>query len=132
MLLVLALVVTAPPAVDAAKAGTCNGFAIILGGQRFTGDQKRTVQVGAGQTAFVDGTYVEFLVDLDTFTIRDYTLTGVNSPRPDKDLPIDVPTVVFVSKVPNHGDTLNSPLSLELSNEGIVLDRSGAFQDMKL
>ena len=78
------------------------------------------------------GRYITFNVRANTFTVRNYTHTGVDSPRADKNLPIDGPTVIFVSKVPNHNDTLNGPLSLDISAEGVVLERSGSRQDMKI
>jgi hypothetical protein len=118
---------------QAAKAGTCNGFTVTVGGQSFTGNQRVTIPAGqVGPTITVRGTYVTFSVVASTFETRDYTLTGVNSPRPDKDLPLDAPSVVFLSKDPQHGDVLNGPLSLGLGNEGVVLERAGARQDMKV
>ena len=74
----------------------------------------------------------KFDVVPSTFAVLNYTHTGVDSPRPDKNLPIDGPTVIFESKVPNHGDTLNSPLQLDIAAEGVVLERSGSFQNMKI
>jgi hypothetical protein len=38
------------------------------------------------------------------FEVQNYTHTGADSPRADKNLPIDAPTVIFTSKVPNHND----------------------------
>jgi hypothetical protein len=118
---------------QAAKAGTCERFTVTVGGQSFRGDQDRVVPAGqVGETIVVSGRYVRFSVDASTFEVRDYTLTGADSPRPDKTLPLDAPSVVFTSKLPLHGDTLNSALSLDLSNEGVVLERNGARQDMKI
>jgi hypothetical protein len=118
---------------EAAKAGTCERFTVTTGGQTFTGDQKRTLQPSqVGPTIEVSGTYIRFTVESNTFTVRNYTHTGVDSPRPDKNLPIDGPTVIFESKVPNHGQILNGPLSLEISAEGVVLERAGGGQDMKI
>jgi len=36
------------------------------------------------------------------------------------------------SKVPLHGKTLTSPVSLQISNESVVLERSSGGQDMKI
>jgi hypothetical protein len=55
----------------------------------------------------------------------------VASPRPDKNLP-GGRQVLFTSKVPNHGQTLTSPLTLEIANEGMVIERNGGGQDMKI
>ena len=104
-----------------------------MGGQSFSGDTRVTIPADqVGNTITVTGTYTTFSVVASTFETDNYTLTGVDSPRPDKDLPLDAPSVVFTSKVPEHGDVLNGPLSLRLSNEGVVLERAGARQDMKI
>jgi len=131
--LLMGVVVLAGGTARAAKAGTCEGYTVTVNGRTFTGNQQVTIpaaQVGA--TITVDGTYTEFSVVASTFETLDYTLTGVNSPRPDKDLPLDAPSVVFTSKLPDHGDDLDGDLSLGLSNEGVVLERAGAQQDMKI
>src|SRR3712207_9471140 len=39
---------------------------------------------------------------------------------------------IFESKVPLHGQTLAGPVNLDISNEGVVLRRSGGGQDMKI
>jgi hypothetical protein len=118
---------------QAAKGGTCEGFTATVGGQSFTGETRLTIPAAqVGDTITLTGTYVTFSVVASTFEARDYTLTGVNSPRPDKDLPLDAPSVVFISKLPQHGDNLNGPLDLRLSAESVVLERAGASQDMKI
>jgi hypothetical protein len=127
------MVGSTPERAQAAKGGTCERFTVTTGGRTFTVDQKRTLQPNqVGQTIEVSGTYIRFTVESNTFTVRNYTHTGVDSPRADKNLPIDAPTVIFTSKVPNHNDNLNGPLSLEISQESLVLERSGARQDMKI
>jgi len=119
--------------VQAAKGGTCQGFTVSTGGQTYSGDQDRTIRASqVGDTISVSGRYVRFSVVSSTFETRNYTLTGADSPRPDKNLPLNAPSVVFTSKLPVHDDTLNSALSLDLNNEGVVLERSGATQDMKI
>lgn len=118
---------------QAAKAGTCEGFTVTVGANTFTGDQRVVIPAAqVGESITVAGRYVTFSVVAATFETLDYTLTGADSQRPDKDLPLDAPSVVFTSKLPQHGDTLNGDLSLRLSNEGVVLERSGAVQDMKI
>ena len=128
-----AVMVSTPERVQAAKGGTCERFTVSTGGQTFSGDQKRTLQPSqVGPTIEVSGTYIRFTVESNTFTVRNYTHTGADSPRADKNLPIDAPTVIFESKVPNHGEKLTSGVSLDLNNEAVVLERSGGGQDMKI
>ena len=118
---------------QAAKAATRENFTVTTGGRSFTGDQDRVIPAGqVGDTITVSGRYARFSVAASTFETRDYTLTGADSPRPDKDLSLDAPSVVFASKLPLHGTVLDSALSLDLNNEGVVLERSGAGQDMKI
>jgi hypothetical protein len=126
-LLVLAL--TAPPA-GAAKAGMCATYTVFVNGQPLSGDRARTIAPPI-VSIVVDGTYNEFTVDPATFSVRDYTWTGVPTPRPDKNLP-GGRQVLFASKVPNHGRTLDSALSLRIAAEGVVLERNGGGQDMKI
>jgi hypothetical protein len=126
------VVVVGAPA-EAAKGGSCDGYSVTVGGRTFTGNQKTTIPAAqVGDTISVQGTYNFFTVDAATFAVRHYTHTGVDSPRPDKDPAVDGPTEIFVSKVPQHGDTLNQALSLRLANEGVVLERAGAVQHMKV
>lgn len=128
-----AVMSTLPGEANAAKSGSCAAFSVTTGGQTYRGDQDRLIPAGrVGPTIRVNGTFVEFAVNSSIFAVSDYTLTGVNSSDPDKDLPINSPTVVFTSKVPNHGETLDSPLDLDLNNEGVVLQRSGGGQDIKI
>jgi hypothetical protein len=132
VLFVFAAVVATPERAQAAKGGTCERFTVSTGGQTFRGDQDRTIRAGrVGETIQVRGRYIRFTVDSSTFAVWNYTHTGADSPRADKNLPIDAPTVIFESKVPNHGETLTSAVSLDLNNEGVVLERSGG-QDMKI
>jgi hypothetical protein len=121
------------PAAQASKGGTCAGFTVSTGGRSFSGDQDRVIPAGqVGGSITVSGRYVRFHVVPSTFEVRNYTLTGADSPRQDKDLPLSSPSVVFTSKKPLHGATLGSGLSLDVSNEGVVLERSGGGQDMKI
>ena len=123
---------SAPPA-EAAKDGSCAGFAVTAAGRTYRGDQDRRLRAAqVGETIEIRGRYVRFAVDARTFTVRDYTLTGVDSPRADKNLPIDAPTVVYESKVPDHGKTLTSAVELDLNNEGVVLRRNGGGQEVKI
>jgi hypothetical protein len=115
----------------AAKGGICEGFKVVVNGQTFSGTQKRTIN-GPINSIFVDGKYIEFHVAPATFRVNNYVHTGVPSPRADKNLPFNGRTTIFTSKVPNHGKTLTSPLSLEINAESLVLQRSGGGQSMKI
>jgi hypothetical protein len=118
---------------QAAKSGSCAGFTVRLGGHPYSGDQHRVIQPRrVGKAITVTGRYVWFRVVPSTFEVRDYTLTGADSPDAGKNLPLNRPSVVFTRKVPLHGKTLTSGLSLDISNEGVVLERSGGGQDMKV
>jgi hypothetical protein len=75
---------------------------VSTGGQSFRGDQDRVLQAGqVGEAITVSGRYVRFSVVPSTFEVRNYALTGADSPSdPDKDLPLDSSSVVFTSKRP--------------------------------
>ncbi|HWL96311.1 MAG TPA: hypothetical protein VNP20_03145, partial [Nocardioidaceae bacterium] len=113
------------PVAQAAKSGSCAGFTVRLGGQSYSGNQHRVIQPRrVGKAISVTGRYVRFRVVPSTFEVRDYTLTGADSPDAGKNLPLNRPSVVFTRKVPLHGKTLTSGLTLDISNEGMVLERS--------
>lgn len=124
----------APKPAEAAKGGTCESFAVSTGGQTFRGDQDRTIPAAAvGDTIRVRGTYITFNIRAADFAVTNFRHTGARSDRPDKNLPIPAGGVqIFKSKVPLHGETLNSPVSLDISAEGVVLERNGGGQDMKI
>lgn len=118
---ILALSAVPGPA-EAAKSGTCRAFSVTAGGQTFRGDQDRNIRVG--ETIRVNGTFVDFRVVSDTFAVEDYRLTSpINGGQT---------ATIFESKVPLHGETLAGRVSLDISNEGVVLRRSGGGQDMKI
>jgi hypothetical protein len=126
-----AVVVSTPERAQAAKGGTCAGYSVTTRGQTFTGDQKRTIPVG--DMIQVRGKYNTFNVRSRDFAVFNYRHTGAKSPRPDKNLDIPAGGVqIFQSKVPLHGKTLEGRVSLEISAEGVVLERSGGGQDMKI
>jgi hypothetical protein len=131
-LVVFALTVSASKPAEAAKSGSCGAFSVITGGQTFRGDQDRTIPAArVGQTIQVRGTFVRFEIAASTFAVQNYRLTGARSGDPAKDLATE-PTTIFLSKVPLHGKTLTSPVSLAISNEGVVLERNGGGQDIKI
>ena len=125
----LALALSAAPA-GAAKAGTCAAYTVLVNGQAFRGDQAQTIAPPI-TSIVLDGRYNEFTVDPRSFAVADYTWTGEPTPRADKNLP-GGRQVLFASKVPNHGQTLTSALSLRIAAEGVVLERNGGGQDMKI
>jgi hypothetical protein len=126
------LAVTTPAAaqVNSKKGGICGAYTVVVNGTPFQGDQRLTINPPIN-SIFVDGTYNEFTVRPGDLATLNYVWTGVQTNRPDKNLP-GGRQVIFASKVPNHGDTLNGPLSLRISAEGAVLERAGARQDMKI
>jgi hypothetical protein len=130
----LALLASLPAPAEAAKGGTCAAFAVSTGGKTFSGDQTRTIPADrVGERIRLDGKYIEFNVRTRDFAALNYRHTGLDSPDPDKNLPIgSAGTTIFESKVPLHGKTLTSPVSLEIGNESVVLERSGGGQDMKI
>src|SRR3982074_1258617 len=69
--------------VQAAKSGTCASFAADLNGVTYGADTTKTVQDAqvAGKSVFVHGTFIEFTVNLDTFAVTNYTLTGAPSAK---------------------------------------------------
>jgi len=119
---------------EAAKGGTCAAFSVTTGGTTYRGDQTRTIPADrVGNRIRVDGRYIEFTVRSRDFAVLNYRHTGVDSSDPAKNLPIGpAGTTIFESKVPLHGKTLTSPVSLSLGNEAVVLERSGGGQDMKI
>ncbi|MDQ1591698.1 MAG: hypothetical protein QOG71_2325 [Pyrinomonadaceae bacterium] len=104
----------------------CSGaFTVRLSdGRVFSGATKTIVAVGAGITAQVSGKFVNYTVDLDTFRVTNYTLQS--------DITANQPAVIFTRKEPLHGKILTSGLSIELSSEQGVLQRSGGGQSMKI
>jgi len=108
----------------------CGAFTVILSdGRSFSGDQERTVGAVAGRRAWVVGTYVEFMVDLDTFTMTGYTLTGANAPT---DITAGERTVVFAAQQPELSARLTSGLQLVIKDEQVVLRRANAVQKVKI
>ena len=119
-------------AAPAFAAKDCEAFTVTIGSRTFTpgpsGDLRITLpaQRLRGQMAHVRGTFVEFDVALDSFSIIDYTLTGADAPNqitPER-------TTVFLTKVPDA--RLSGPMEMRLRDSGeLVLERDGS-QDMKI
>jgi hypothetical protein len=134
LLVCLAVLSSVSAPAEAAKGGTCEQFSVSTGGKTYSGDQKLTIPANqVGSTIQVRGTYIHFNVRSSDFAVFNYRHTGADSPRPDKNLPIGPAGVtIFQSKIPLHGKTLTSPVSLEISQESLVLERNGGGQDMKI
>lgn len=111
----------------------CGQFKVILpNGTTFQGNQQRLIsqsQLVNGGLLQVKGTYVEFLVDLKTFTVRNYTLTGAPS---ENDITGERRTVIYSHKTPQHGVTLTSDIQLVINKERVVLRRAGGGVTMKV
>jgi hypothetical protein len=113
--------VVRPLPVEAAKSGSCAGFAADLNGVTYKGDATRTISDAqvAAKSVFVHGTFVEFTVNLDTFAVTNYTLTGAPSDRQIT----NTRTVVYTSKTPQLAASLSGDLTLQLQQETILLQR---------
>ena len=112
----------------------CGFFSVTIGGKTYTGagGDIRLILPAAdvsGQTATVKGTFVEFKVDLDTFTVIDYTLTGAPAPT---SITGGRRTRVFVSQTPQLNADLTGNLELRLSAERVKLIRAGRGAKMKV
>jgi len=112
----------------AASAGCEGGGFTVLG---LSGDQTTTVAAAAVPTTFlVKGKYIEFTVVAGSFGVLNYTFTGAPNAL---DMTGGRRTIAFASKTPDHrGLTLTSAVSVELSGEGLVLQRTGPGLGMKI
>jgi hypothetical protein len=116
------------PATPARAGKDCGAFSVVFQEGTVSGKQDRTIST-AGRFALVKGQYIEFTVDLATFEVIDYTMTGRPAPT---DITRGTRTVVFASKFPQHGTTLAGNVTVQLNNEQLVLQRSGPGITMKI
>src|SRR4030081_976920 len=125
---VLLLTLMALPSFAASSKGCTGGGFSLLG---LSGDQRRIVLAqDVGSSFLVKGTYIEFTVDAATFGVRDWTLTGAPNIL---DITGGRRTVVFTAKIPDHrGLFLNSDVSVRISKESLVIERSGSGLSMKI
>lgn len=112
----------------------CGFFSVTINGQTYTaagGDIRMILPAAqvSGQTATVKGTFVEFEVDLDTFTVTDYILTGAPSSR---DITGGKRTRVFVSQTPQLRADLTRTVEIRLSKERVRMTRAGSGAKMKV
>ena len=123
--------VSVPKAFAATSIG-CNGGnfkvtmpngAVLSGDKGFKFAAKDVANNGVLQ---VRGKYVEFNVNVSTFSVYNYTLTGAANPE---DLTGGKRTVLFASKVPDlKGATLNSgELEVTLSPQSLLLKRKAGI-----
>ena len=131
-LVTVAALLAAGFATPAFAAKDCGAYAVTIGNRTFTpgpsGDLRITLpgQRLRGQIAHVRGTFTEFDVELDSFTIVDYTLTGARAPNQIT----PGPTPVFVTKVPDA--RLSGPMDMRLRDSGELLMERDAAQSMKI
>jgi hypothetical protein len=109
-------------------------FTVTIGGRTYTGagGDIRLILPAAevsGQTATVKGTFVEFEVDLDSFTVTDYILTGAPSRQ---DVTGGKRTRVFVSQTPQLRADLTGNIELRFQRERVRLTRAGRGAKMKV
>lgn len=103
----------------------CANFTITLSdGRTFNGNQNVSVAVAPGATAQVRGSFVSYTIQLDTFTVTNYTLNS--------NITGNQPKVIFVRKQPLHGKTLVSNMTIDLNGEQATLQRSGGGVSMKI
>src|SRR3982074_958769 len=124
---VLLTLIPAPAFAASSKGCTGGGFSLL----GLSGDQKRIVLASdVGSSFLVKGKYVEFTVDAATFGVRDWTLTGAPNIL---DITGGRRTVVFTAKMPDHrGLLLDSDVSVRISKESLVIERTGSGLSMKI
>src|SRR6266403_758504 len=118
-----------PEVAFAASSAGCNrnGFSVL----GVSGKQKTTVAASrVGDSFLVKGKYVVFTVDAATFGVRDWTLTGAPNPL---DITGGRQTIIFTAKTPDHrGLFLSSDVSVKISKEALVIERTGSGLSMKI
>ena len=121
--------------VQAASSAGCEGGGFTLvglaDGTTISGDQDTTVAAGRlGQTFLARGRYHEFVVVSSTFGVRNQAFTGAPNPL---DLTGGRRTVIYAEKTPDHrGLTLTSDMTVEISGDDMVLQRTGPGLSMKI
>lgn len=130
--LLAALVVVLPGAAQGAKSDGCEGGGFTVLGLSGEADG---VSVGSPPPVFhVQGKYLEFDVVAATFAIQTYNFLPTDN---ELDMTNGVLTPVFDYKRPLHGGILTTPVTVELGEEDMVIERtgrlaSGAGLDMKI
>lgn len=116
----------------------CGAFAVtISGSSTFNTPRQRDIRdvipasaLGANPVMTVTGQFVTFTVDLNTFTVTNYTLVG--NTRPTSLTRTN--TVIFTSKAPVVGNSrLTGDLAISLNRQrDMVIERGGPEFDMKI
>jgi len=125
---VLLLTLMALPSFAASSTGCTGGGFSLLG---LSSDQRTIVLAqNVGSSFLVKGKYIEFTVDAATFGVRNWTLTGAPNVL---DITGGRRTVVFTAKMPDHrGLVLDSDVSVRISKESLVIERTGSGLSMKI
>ena len=124
----IGMLFSAQHAFAADSAGCEKGGFTALG---TTGAKTVSIAPGSVASSFrVQGKYVQFDVDAASFGVLNFVMTGAANAQ---DLTGGRATPVFESKMPDHrGLFLNGAVTVELSEGGIVLTRSGPGVTMKI
>lgn len=126
-----------PTTAHAATSAACTngGFSLVLpNGQVLSGQSGYKISRSALQPntlIHVKGRYVEFDLNVSTFAVYNYTLTGAANPL---DITGGVRTVLFTRKEPNLGtQTLDAgDLEIKLGAPDLELRRQGSTLKMKI
>lgn len=88
----------------------------------------RVPAASVGSRLEVRGRFVEFDVDLSTFAVLEYTITGANTLMTDGES-----VIVFTRKVPLHGQRLDGDLELRVRDSDLrVLRENSSDLEMKI
>lgn len=105
---------------------------VFANGQVIKGSNVRTTVPATwinGTRFHVVGTYNDFWVDANTFATYDYRLTG----KGDRgNVTGGVPTTIWTEKVPLHGMTLTSEITLRINKEQLIMTRNTPGLTMKI
>lgn len=126
----VALVGPAGPAQAASSTGCEGGGFTVLGRSGATD----TTVTAPPATFRVQGRYVQFTVVAATFEVRDYDFLPTDN---KVDMTGGVLTPVWASKLPQHGGSLTSAVTLSLPGDAVNLRRTGTLAsgqalDMKI
>lgn len=124
----IGMIFSAQHAMAADSAGCEQGGFTALGK---SGTVTTTIAPGSvGSLFHVQGKYVQFDVDANSFAVMNFAMTGAPNAL---DLTGGRATPVFESKAPDHrGLMLTSAVTLELGDAGITVSRSGPGVSMKV
>ncbi|MCZ8517718.1 hypothetical protein O9H85_36515 [Paenibacillus filicis] len=112
---------------QAATSANCvnGGYSVVIDGKTYKGDQTIKMSSFVTKDIQVIGTYNEFSLNVDTFSVKNYTLTGVAGPG---DITGGKRTVVYTEKTPQLPSNLVGELEIRLDKGSISLLRNGAIK----